>query len=412
MLMLTGLALFGSGLAQAACPERVDAAGFKARVEAVREPVAFAEDSALNLIRRVEALVPECLDGPLETEDLAALWLARGAYEVLRPGGDPASAETYLTWAYVVGSSWAYDDIYGPQVLDIFEAVAAQLLPKGTLDFSFPPDAKPTLVYLNGDLLDRTGPLTMPAGMHLVQWKLGEQWVAQLVPLKENSRITVGGGPPTEGTGEQKRSTAYVAYDKKKDRKSGFSLAGFVGYGGTRNWVTDGTTGYVGVTLAPALRFEAKALAVDFLRIRLVGCWTPGLIAGQAPVMSRFAVLVGVHLGTSSGVDVQIGGTVAPMPLVASGDGTSPEFASTLGLGPQIRIDGFLGPAAVTLAGNWYLDSFGIDLGINGELRPLERGGVIPLLGASAVWLNTPGLVDDRDNYLALVVEVGGRWSR
>ena len=125
--------------AQSICPERVDAEGFRARVDAVREPVAFAEERAHQLIRDVEALVPDCLTGPVDTADLAALWLARGAFELLKEDGDPFIAETRLTWAYVVGSSWAYDDIYGPQVLDVFEEVASQLLPKGTLDLSFPP---------------------------------------------------------------------------------------------------------------------------------------------------------------------------------------------------------------------------------------------------------------------------------
>jgi len=77
-----------------------------------------------------------------------------------------------------------------------------------------------------------------------------------------------------------------------------------------------------------------------------------------------------------------------------------------------VRIDGFLGPAAVTVAGTWYLDALGIDVGVNGEVRPLARAGLIPLIGVNAAWLNTPGLTSARDNYLALVAEVGGRWSR
>ncbi|GEM_PF-5591392 len=390
----------------------MDAAGFKARVDAVREPVAFAEDTAHDLIRAVEALVPDCLDGPVETEDLAALWLARGAYEILRPGGDPAIAEMRLTWAYVVGSSWAFDDIYGPQVLDRFEAVASQLLPKGTLDVSFPPEALPSEVYLNGDRLDRRGPMAMPAGMHLLQWKTGETWQSALVPLRENSRITVGGGPSNEVADEERRSSAYVAYDKKKERESGLSVAAFAGYGGTRNWVNDGTNGYVGLTMAPAVRIEVKALAVDVLRVRLVGGWTPGVMADHAPVMTRAGLLVGVHLGSSTGVDVQLGGAVAPVPRVSAGNPGEPTFGSDLGFGPQVRIDGFLGPAAVTVAGTWYLDALGIDVGVNGEVRPLARAGLIPLIGVNAAWLNTPGLTSARDNYLALVAEVGGRWSR
>jgi hypothetical protein len=402
--------MVGAALAQDACDVVVDAEGFKVRVQAVREPVAFAEDSAHELIRGVEALVPDCLDGPVETSDLAALWLARGAYEILRPGGDLAVAEIRLTWAYVVGSSWAYDDIYGPQVLEGFEAVSSQLLPKGTLDVSFPPDVRPTEVYLNGDKLDRIGPLVMPAGMHLLQWKVGEDWRSTLVPLRENSRITVGGGPPTEAATQQKKSSAYVAYDRKKDRESGVSVAGFAGYGGTQNWVNDGTTGYVGLTLAPAIRLEVKALAVDVLRVRLVGGWTPGVMAGQAPVMTRAGLLVGVHLGTSTGVDVQAGGAVAALPGVSTGDG-EPEFESSLGFGPQVRIDGFLGPAMVTVAGTWYLDAVGIDVGVNGEVRRLARGGLVPLLGLNAAWLNTPADASARDSYLALIAEVGVRWS-
>ncbi len=410
-LSLLALLLSPAAQAQGQCAERVDAAGFKARVEAVREPVAFAEDTAHDLIRNVEALVPDCLDGPVETSDLAALWLARGAYEILRPGGDPAIATERLTWAYVVGSSWAYDDIYGPQVLDQFEAVASQLLPKGTMDVSFPADARPSEVYLNGDKLERTGPLPMPEGMHLLQWKTGETWQATLVPLRENSRITVGGGPPTEGAGEEKKPTAYRAYDKKKDREAGISAAAFAGYGGTRNWVNDGTSGFVGVTLAPAVRLEVKALAVDVLRLRLVGGWTPGPMADQAPVLTRAGLLVGVHLGTSTGVDVQAGGAVAAMPVVTPGTAAEPTFESDLAFGPQVRVDGFLGPAAVTVAGTWYLDAVGLDLGVNGEVRPLARGGVTPLVGMNLAWLNAPGWSAARDNYVAIVAEVGARWS-
>lgn len=394
------------------CAERVDAAGFKARVEGVREPVAFAEDSAHTLIRAVEALVPDCLDGPVETGDLAALWLARGAYEVLRPDGDPEVAQTRLTWAYVVGSSWAYDDIYGPQVLDRFEAVASQLLPKGTLDISFPAENPPSEVYLNGDRLERTGPLAMPAGMHLVQWKVGERWVAQLVPLRENSRITVGGGTASEADEEQKKSTAYVAYDKKKERESGLSLAAFVGYGATRNWVNDGESGFVGLTLAPGVRLEAKALAVDILRVRVVGGWSPGVMTDQAPVLTRAGLLTGVHLGSSTGVDVQVGGAVAAIPETVVGTRAAPDFTASLGFGPQVRVDGFVGAAAVTVAGAWYLDAVGLDLGVNGELRPLARGSLVPLVGVNAAWLNAPAPMDARDNFLAVQLEVGARWSR
>ncbi len=412
MIGVLGLTLWGTALAQDVCPERLDAAGFKARVEAVREPVAFADPEAQRLIREIEALVPDCLAGPVETEDLAALWLARGAFEILRPGGDLEKADTRLTWAYVVGSSWAYDDIYGPQVLDRFETIASQLLPKGTLDLSFPEGVRPSAIYLNGDLMNRTGPILMSAGMHLVQWQVGDQWTAQLVPLRENSRLTVGGGLPTEAAMQQKQSGAFVAYDKKKDRNRGLSLTGLAGYGGTRNWVNDGTMGYVGLALAPVFRAEVSVLALDFLRVRVVGGWTPGVMTDQAPLFTRAGLLVGLHLGTpSASMDAQLGVAAAVLPVVVPAGSDAPEFEATRGLGPQARFDVSTGPVMVNLVGTWYLDAFGVDLGVNSELRSLARAGILPLVGVNVAWLNTPAASNARDNYLAVMLELGGQWS-
>ena len=117
-------------------------------------------------------------------------------------------------------------------------------------------------------------------------------------------------------------------------------------------------------------------------------------------------------MGTpSASMDAQLGVAAAVLPVVVPAGSDAPEFEATRGLGPQARFDVSTGPVMVNLVGTWYLDAFGVDLGVNSELRSLARAGIMPLVGVNVAWLNTPAASNARDNYLAVMLELGGQWS-
>ena len=152
--------------------------------------------------------------------------------------------------------------------------------------------------------------------------------------------------------------------------------------------------------------------AADVFRVRLSAAGTPGALADQPSVGTNLSLLVGMHLGSSTGVDLQVGAAVIPVPTVVAGGGEEPQFEAELGFGPTARLDGFVGAARVALNVAWYLDAFSVGAGVWGDVVPLERGGLLPTLGVRVDYLNAPGHVDARDQYVAVVGELGGRWSR
>ena len=189
------LPLLVSSVSAAECTERITPEAFRARVEAVREPVAFADPAAQGQIDGLLVLMERCINGPVRREDIAGLFLARGAWEILAGAESDwhlQLARDHLTWAYAVGSRDAWEPMYGPQVEEVFDEVSSQLLEKGVLDLTF--RSVPEVTVLDGEVVREQGRRFVTAGAHLVQWKDETGWHGQIVRLEPEETKSIGGG--------------------------------------------------------------------------------------------------------------------------------------------------------------------------------------------------------------------------
>ncbi|MCB9797638.1 MAG: hypothetical protein H6741_33530 [Alphaproteobacteria bacterium] len=175
------------------CPIQPDE--YTARVDAVRELVAFAEPSAEAELTQLELLLVACVDGPVSRDTIVRLILAQGAYEILRDGGDAARGDRYLGWAATLGGPEAWDASYGPDVEKRFNAVARKKPGLAVLDLSFADEV--TVVSVDGEVIYEYGLTQVKEGRHVVQWSTGERWFADVVEVEAGGRRLVGGGPPT-----------------------------------------------------------------------------------------------------------------------------------------------------------------------------------------------------------------------
>jgi hypothetical protein len=182
-------------LAEAGCPAVVHADELSARVNALVEPVAFAEDSAgLELIAIEAALSGGCVEMTVPKETLGALFMAQGAYALLR-GEAPTKAEPYLKRAAALGAS--IEPLYGPTVETAYRRASNSLQGDAVIELSFP--TPPDLVVVDGELIYDADERRVLLGAHLVQWYDASQdrWFAEWVVLEEwGERRLVGGGAP------------------------------------------------------------------------------------------------------------------------------------------------------------------------------------------------------------------------
>ena len=179
---------------EAACVARTSAEALSAQVQALIEPVAFAEDSVAAELAAIEATLRlGCLEQPVSRETLGALFMAQGAYELLR-GGDPQRADTLLRRAAALTAP--IEPAYGPKVEEAYRAAVNGMRGDAVLELSFP--ARPEVVLVDGEVVYDAVERRVLLGSHLVQWYSAELgWSAEWVDLNEwGERRLVGGGPP------------------------------------------------------------------------------------------------------------------------------------------------------------------------------------------------------------------------
>lgn len=180
--------------AEAACVERLHADALTARVQALVEPVAFAEDSVAAELLAIEAtLRAGCVEMTVPRETLGGLFMAQGAYELLR-GGDPARAEVLLRRAAALTAP--IEPAYGVKVEEAYRAAVNAMRGDAIMELSFP--SRPEVVIVDGEVVYDAVERRVLLGVHLVQWYSAELgWFAEWVEVNEwGERRIVGGGPP------------------------------------------------------------------------------------------------------------------------------------------------------------------------------------------------------------------------
>ncbi|MCK6513992.1 hypothetical protein L6R46_02905 [Myxococcota bacterium] len=180
--------------AEAACVERVTADTLTTRVQALVEPVAFAEDSVAAELDAIEAaLRAGCLEMTIPRDTLGALFMAQGAYELLR-GGDPVRADAYLRRAAALTAP--IEPAYGLKVEEAYRAAINGMRGDAILELSFP--TRPEVVVVDGEVIYDAVERRVLLGAHLVQWYSADLgWSAEWVELNVwGERRLVGGGPP------------------------------------------------------------------------------------------------------------------------------------------------------------------------------------------------------------------------
>lgn len=197
------LLLFSASL-RAECIEVVHVDELTARVAGLIEPVAFAEPEAAVELDALERVLQQgCVHGAVSRELLGALFMARGAYELLSQG-DPALSERSLQYAAALTTP--IEASYGAQVESAYRAATNKLQGEAIIELSF--SQRPDVLLVNGEVLYAADERRLPLGAHLVQWTstvpvrgesgmLTETWGAAWVVLDEwGERVVVGDGPP------------------------------------------------------------------------------------------------------------------------------------------------------------------------------------------------------------------------
>ncbi|MEY3212111.1 MAG: hypothetical protein RIT28_2592, partial [Pseudomonadota bacterium] len=181
--------------AEAACVERVSADALTVRVQALVEPVAFAEESVAAELAAIEAaLRAGCIEMTVPRDTLGALFMAQGAYELLRDG-DPQRADALLRRAAALTAP--IEPAYGLKVEEAYRAAINGMRGDAILELSFFP-AQPEVVVVDGEVVYDAVERRVLLGAHLVQWYSAETgWSAEWVEVTVwGERRIVGGGPP------------------------------------------------------------------------------------------------------------------------------------------------------------------------------------------------------------------------
>lgn len=420
--MLLAASIWVASAAQAAeCPQRITPDAFRSRVEGVREPVAFADPQARHEVDVLLQMLEGCVNGPIRREDIASLFLARGAIEIL--SGAPTDwhiklARDHLTWAYVVGSRDAWEPIYGPQVEEIFDEVSGHLLTKGVLDLSF--RQAPEVLVVDGDRV-ATGRGFLTAGAHVVQWKDADGWHGELVKLESGETRVVGGGRASR---ERSRSSSVGAKESTYRIKWGPQPTGYLGTSGRVgvdfDRVGHETGAFQGGHVFPELRLDGHLLIYRWLSLRLDVVGGLGGEGARPPTERNAGVSLGVGQKKDDLVwDVTVGPEykAVPQPITrveGEADDLRPVFETQAaiagGLRGQVRMNELQLDAHVSLVP--LPDSDGLGLGLDARARYwLSENALSPVVGASLGRFSRSGTSIKPDVYRWLVVEGGVQWS-
>lgn len=398
------------------CPVQPDA--YAQRVDAVRELVAFAEPGAEAELTQLELVLVACVDGPITQDTVVRLLLARGAYEHLREGGDPARGDNFLAWAASLGGAEAWDASYGPDVKKRFDAALKRKQGIGVLDLSFAEEV--TVVSLDGEIIYEYGLVQVPEGRHVVQWNIGEAWRAEVVEVDAGARRLVGGGPPTpapvvaplpgEGEGEEDwrepRGTISVYLGGGADLVSGQAQY-------------DGGGGAVEVTL-PQISVEAWYKGLGWW-LGVDGAFT-GASSNSGLTMPRRAGFAGgLAWGERFSGRFGVGLVAATLPTATGvvAQPYMPTFENETAFGGRSLLELSFGEKVQgTVRGEGSLLSGGYSAG-GGASVAAQVGPVKPSLGVEAGLLSRQGVDDprytrdesfedlDRDRYNWIRVEAG-----
>jgi len=403
------------------CAERITAEAFRTRVEAVREPVAFADPSAQKQLDSLLSLLNGCINGPIRREDIAAVFLARGALEILS-GADSEwhikLARDHLTWAYAVGSRDAWEPMYGPQVEEVFDEVSGQLLEKGVLDLTF--RSAPEVMVVDGDVVRDTGRRFVTAGAHVVQWKDGTGWHGEFVRLAPEETKSVGGGRST-------RDTSLLGGGKEKKKayriKWGPQPTGHVNalgrLGADLNRVGHELGAYRGGHLFPSARAEGHLFVYRALSVRMAAGLGPGAKGDRPPSGQEALFGLGYGQQTDSLLwDFNVGGAwkAVAAPVTRKEGENVPTFhgvgvPTALVSGhvaiDQIKVDVH---ASVASLGGSGFKKRGLGLEAKGRYV-LGEETWSPVVGVHAGGFMRDGTADRADVYRWIVFEGGMQWS-
>jgi hypothetical protein len=419
------LPLLVSSATAAECPERITPEAFRTRIEAVREPVAFADPMAQGQIDDLLALMESCINGPVRRQDIAALFLARGAWEILagtESDWHQQLARDHLTWAYAVGSRDAWEPMYGPQVEEVFDEVSSSLLEKGVLDLTF--RSVPEVMVLDGEVVREQGRRFVTAGAHLVQWKDGQGWHGEIIRLAPEETKTIGGGRASReggarGGGREKKS----AYRVKWGPQPTGHVNAMARIGADLVRVGHETGALKGGHLFPGARVEGQLFVYRAVSVRVAAGMGPGAREYRPPEGRE--ALLGVGFGQRTETlfwDFTVGGAYKVVASPVSqlqwpGDpkregpvfrqvGVPAAVVSGHVARKQNRIDAHVSLARLNASG---------DLGLGLEARGrkvLGEGKTAPILGVHAGRFSRPGASKQRsDVYRFVVLEGGLTWS-
>ncbi len=421
--MLLAVSIWIASTAQASeCPQRITPDAFRSRVEGVREPVAFADPEARKEVDVLMRMLEGCINGPIRREDLAGLFLARGAIEILSGAATEwhiKLARDHLTWAYVVGSRDAWEPIYGPQVEEIFDEVSGQLLEKGVLDLSF--RQAPEALVLDGSLV-QGGRVWVTAGAHVVQWKDAEGWHGELVKLEAEETRVIGGGRASR---ERGLLSSGGAKESSYRIKWGPQPTGYLGtsgrFGVDFDRVGHETGALQGGHLFPELRIDGHLLIYRWLSVRLDAVGGLGADGARPPTERNAGFSLGVGQKNDDLTwDVTVGPEYKSVPkpiakVQGEEENLRPVFQTdatvATGLRAQVQLKELqldVHASLVPLAG---VDELGLGLDARARYR-LGENALSPVVGASMGRFSRAGVYTiSPDVYRWFVVEGGVQWS-
>lgn len=181
--------LFSSIVHAAPCTDSISAERWSEQLRTLQEDALFGADGADQALAQLtdDAL---CVDAPISSAELAALWLARGSWEVLT-NAVGHNTRGYFANAWAIGGEAAWDPSYGTKVQAWFYESAPSGPPAALLIYE-PND----VMALDGVVIYDAGPFTLTPGEHLVQWSVDGVWRGLWIHLGPGEQKLLGTPPP------------------------------------------------------------------------------------------------------------------------------------------------------------------------------------------------------------------------
>ena len=334
-----------------------------------------------------------CVDGPLFSDELAALYMARavGIY-----GDDKRRALDLLSWAAGLGAPWP-DDYGDSSVRGVYQELMTVSRSPATLAVA---TAGASDVMLMDGWVVQPGEHRVTAGAHLLQWRAGDTWDADWVVLEKDQTLSIGPDPAAPP-----RSRSAADAPTYGEAVAGLRLYRGRIYDGYREWDGNGLT--PGLLLAGQLGVAGPwFLAAD----AAIGSGASG---DRPPMISGSSALGGLRFGSDAWLAVGAGPRGLVLPGVEPGipEDNAPVFQENWRAGVQgaLGLGAVDGPVSVelNLDGAWYGVAWEAGAALTGGLRfdmfePIVRlsSGFI---GVDAAW-------GRQSRYDWYSVELGARW--